>query len=55
MKNGCIFEQRGANVKIAVVYVNEKSVKIVDFYAEELDELPDYPWKKQHSGDRLRK
>ncbi len=50
-----IFEERGAEVKIAAVYVNARSVKIADFYAEELDELPDWPWKKQHSGDRLRK
>ena len=49
-----IFEQRGAEVKIAAVYVNEKSATIVDFYAEKLGQLPDWPWKKQHSGDRLR-
>ncbi len=50
-----LFEERGAEVKIAAVYVNEKSAKIADFYAALLDKLPDYPWKKQHSGDRLRK
>ena len=49
------FEQRGASVKIAAVYVNSKSKEIADFYTEELEQLPDYPWKKQHSGDRLRK
>ena len=49
-----IFEERGAEVKTAAIYVNGKTEKIADFYAEVLDELPDYPWKKQHSGDRLR-
>ncbi len=49
------FEQRGAEVKIAAVYVNPLSQKLTDFYAAVLEELPDYPWKKQHAGDRLRK
>ena len=48
------FEQRGAEVKIAAVYVNALSQKVTDFYAAVLEELPDYPWKKQHAGDRLR-
>jgi len=50
-----IFEERGAVVKIAAVYVNGKSRQVTDFYAAVLDELPDYPWKRHHSGDRLRK
>ncbi len=49
------FEQRGAAVKIAAVYVNSESKHLADFYAAELQQLPDYPWKKQHAGDRLRK
>ena len=50
-----IFEQRGAEVKIATVYATPESEPIADFFAEVLKELPDYPWKKFHRGDRLRK
>lgn len=49
------FEERGAEVKIAAVYVTPLSEKVTDFYAEVIEELPNWPWKKQHSGDRLRK
>ena len=49
-----IFEQRGAEVKIAAVYVSPVGEKVSDFYVEVMEHLPDYPWKKQHSGDRLR-
>ena len=49
------FEQRGAEVRIAAVYVNGKSRQLTDFYAEVVEEMPDYPWKRFHKGDRLRK
>ncbi len=48
------FEERGAEVKIAAVYVTPLSEKVTDFYAGIMEELPHYPWKKQHAGDRLR-
>jgi len=48
------FEQRGAVVKIAAVYVTKESKAVVDFFVEVRDEFPNYPWKKFHAGDRLR-
>lgn len=50
-----VFEKRGAKVKIAAVYVNDKSKNIAEFYAEFCKEIPNYPWKKHNAGDRLRK
>ncbi len=50
-----IFEERGAEVKIASVYVCSVSKPIVDFYSSVCKNLPDYPWKKFHAGNRLRK
>jgi hypoxanthine phosphoribosyltransferase len=48
------FEQRGAEVKIASIYVTQTSKPLVDFFVRELEQPPDYPWKKGHAGDRLR-
>ncbi len=49
------FEQRGAEVKIAAVYVTPLSKGATDFYVEVCETPPNYPWKKFHKGDRLRK
>jgi hypoxanthine phosphoribosyltransferase len=48
-----ILEKSGAEVRIAAVYVNYKSKKVADFYGEELDILPDLPWKPARTGDRV--
>jgi hypoxanthine phosphoribosyltransferase len=50
------FEQRGAKVKIAAVYVSEIGESVADFYVEEYSSKDpiEYPWKKFHKGDRLR-
>jgi hypoxanthine phosphoribosyltransferase len=47
------FQRRGANVKIAAVYVNSVSKPLADFYGEKLDSLPNLPWKPTRAGDRL--
>ena len=49
-----IFEGRGAEVKIAAVYVNPNTQKVADFYAEVHENLPNYPHKQFHAGDRTR-
>ncbi len=49
-----IFENRGADVKIAAIYVSETSQHIADFYAEKCDEFVNYPWKPFHRGDHSR-
>ncbi len=46
-------EQKGAAVKISAVYVNNLSCKVVDFYGELIDPLPDLPWKPSRNGDRI--
>jgi len=48
-----ILEERGAEVKIAAIYVNSKSKEVADFYGEISDPLPDLPWKPTRSGDRI--
>ncbi len=48
-----ILEKKGAEVRIAAVYVNYKSKKVADFYGEDLDILPDLPWKPNRNGDRV--
>ena len=50
-----IFEGRGANVKVAVVYVNSLSEKVADFFGKKHNPLPDLPWKPTRSGDRVLK
>ncbi len=50
-----IFEKRGAAVKIAAVYVTPESKAIADFFAAVYEKPFDYPWKRFHAGDRLRK
>jgi len=50
-----IFEAHGAVVKIAAIYVTKEGRKNADFFVEELEQLPDYPYKKSHVGDRVRK
>ncbi len=47
------FQKRGANVKIAAVYINSISAPFADFYGEKLDPLPNLPWKPTRKGDRL--
>ncbi|MEK6857092.1 MAG: hypothetical protein AABX39_00725 [Nanoarchaeota archaeon] len=47
------YKKRGADVKIAAVYVNSESKKIADFYGEFLDPLHNLPWKPARSGNRL--
>jgi hypoxanthine phosphoribosyltransferase len=47
-----IYENRGAKVKIASVYVNEQSEKIADFFGEKLEFLPNFPWKPNREEDR---
>jgi len=47
------FQKRGANVKIAAVYVNPTSEQFADFYGRKLDPLPNLPWKPARSGNRL--
>jgi len=47
-----ILEKKGAEVKIAAVYINKKSKGVADFYGELLDPLPNLPWKPSRSGDR---
>ena len=47
-----VYEQRGANVKVAAVYVNSVSEGIANFYGQKLDPLPNLPWKPARSGDR---
>ena len=51
-----LFEQRGAKVKIAAVYVNSTTQRITDFFAEiyNEDDPIEYPWKPFHAGDRTR-
>jgi len=49
-----LFEQRGSEVKIGALYVTPEGAKVADFFVEEMPQLPDYPWKKHHAGDRLR-
>lgn len=48
------FEQRGAEVKIAAIYITQASKPLADFFVREFERPPDYPWKKGHVGDRLR-
>jgi len=48
-----ILEKKGAEVRIAAVYVNYISKKVADFYGEDLDVLPDLPWKPAREGDRI--
>ena len=50
------FEQRGAKVKVAAVYVSQKGKEIADFFVKEIepDDMPDYPWKKFNCDDRSR-
>lgn len=48
-----VYEGRGAEVKIAAVYVNSKSEAVADFYGQVLNPLPDLPWKPARSGDRI--
>ena len=53
-----MFEKRGADVRIAAVYVTQESRQVADYYAEVFPgaaELPDYPYKKHNIGDRLRR
>ncbi len=47
------YTKRGADVKIAAVYVNSKSKKIADFYGEFSSQLPNLPWKPARSGNRV--
>lgn len=49
------FEERGAIIKIAAVYAMPTSKNIADYYTEIVDAPPDYPYKKAHVGDRIRK
>jgi len=49
-----IFQERGANVKIAAIYVTPTSRGIADYFVEVRDRPPDYPWKPFHDGDRVR-
>jgi len=49
-----IFERRGAQVKIAAIYVTPKSQGLADYFVEVRDKPPDYPWKPFHDGDRVR-
>ena len=50
-----MFRHRGAaDVRIASVYITEESANVADFYAELCGRLPDYPYKRQNRGDRLR-
>ena len=49
-----LFEGRGADVKIAALYVTPSSQQVADFYADVCEEVPDYPWKGFHARDRLR-
>ena len=50
-----IFEKRGANVKIASVYVSPAAKTVADFFTAVYEKPFDYPWKKFHAGDRMRK
>ena len=50
-----LFERRGAEVKIAAIYVTPQSQEIVDYYVEMPEQPYDYPWKERHIGDRVRK
>lgn len=49
-----MFQERGARVKIAAVYVNDLSKEIADYYGEHVKKIPNYPWKKHNAGDRVR-
>ena len=48
-----LYQEKGAIVKKAAVYVNSKSHHLVDFYGEKRDPLPNMPWKPARSGDRI--
>lgn len=48
-----LYEERGAEVKIAAVYVNSQSENIADFFGEKRDPLPNLPWKPARAGDRI--
>ena len=48
------FENRGANVKIAAIYVSPVSQRVADYYTEVCEEFFDYPWKIFNCGDRPR-
>ena len=48
-----IFKARGAReIKTAALYVKPDTRQFADFFAEVLDQLPDYEWKRFHDGDR---
>ncbi len=49
-----IFEERGAIVKIAALYIQPQAVQIADFYVEVCDVNPNYPWKNFNDGDKIR-
>jgi hypoxanthine phosphoribosyltransferase len=48
-----LFEERGAIVKIAVVYVKPDTTKYADFYGKIMQKLPDLPWKPFRQNDRV--
>lgn len=47
------YEERGAEVKIAAIYVNSTSEKVADFFGRKYDPLPNLPWKPARAGDRI--
>lgn len=46
--------ERGANVKIAAIYVSPTARQFADFYAEICERFPNYPWKPFNNSDKLR-
>jgi len=49
-----MYEERGAKVRIASVYVSEQGRHNVDYFIEIYEGEIEYPWKKWHWGDRVR-
>jgi len=47
------YESKGADVKIAAVYVLPETKNIANFYGVEMVELPDMYFKPSRSGDRI--
>lgn len=47
-----LFEEQGAIVKTAAVYITPECQDMVDFFVEIHASIPNYPWKKAYGGDR---
>jgi uncharacterized protein len=47
-----ILQKRGAKTRTAALFVNQKTAPHTDFYFDEVETFPDYPFKLFNSGNR---